>query len=381
MEGKVQGRLRTIDMLKGIAIFGLVMIHFVFVTSGTGEDSDPSPLFEFVYCYLFMFFIVSGYFYRPERGFCSNVKKRISQILVVYVACTVILTAIMFFYLSMTGYDLNIADLPDVIWKCLIGKTAFNQYGTAVSMYSVFEVGQGYYYLEIMMVAFIIFYAVADWALKDVKRTALTIFLLATVTCFLVEVVAVKLPFYAESGPLAAALMLIGAVLGKHKVVEFVETGWRTKRYWLIFAAMLVIGIIFAVYFPTGLRFNLSRYGAYGGWSAYTFLILACSCGYVLLVFSFLLSRIPGLSTIFTFLGEHTLAILVMHTFYGKLLVSPFCTFDLVDYVPVLPIAQGFAVAITAIILSIVTGYIAVKVRDHLKSHRSLSEIHHIHKA
>ncbi len=381
MEGKVQGRLKTIDMLKGIAIFGLVMIHFVFVTSGTGEDSKPSPLFEFVYCYLFMFFVISGYFYRPERGFCNNVKKRISQILVVYVACTVLLTAVMFVYLSMTGYDLNIADLPEVIWKCLIGKTAFNQYGTAVSMYGVFEIGQGYYYLEIMMVGFIIFYAVADWALKDVKRTAFTIFILATVTCLLVEVVAVKLPFYAESGPLAAALMLIGAVLGKYKVVEFVENGWRTKRYWIIFAAMLAVGIVFAVFFPTGLRFNLSRYGAYGGWSAYTFLILACSCGYVLVVMSFLLSRISGLSTVFTFLGEHTLTILVMHTFYGKLLVSPFYTFNLVNYTPVLPMAQGFAVALTAIVLSIITGCIATKARDYMRAHRSVSEVLHGHNA
>lgn len=346
-------------MMKGLAIFGLVMIHFVFNTTGTGE-SDSSPVFEFIYTFLFMFFVVSGYFYRPERGFWNNTKKRLSQLLVAYVVCTVVLTTVMYVYLVLTGYSIDPSELPYVIGRCLIGKSAFQAYGDEIPMFGVFEIIQGYYFIEIMIVGFIIFYAVADWALKDVKRTIFTIFVLASVTCLIVEGLRFKLPLYAESAPLAAALMLMGAVMGKHKVATYIENEWRTKRYWAIVAVLFIIGAFMVTFFPTGLRFNTSRYGEYGGWSAYPFLVLAISCGSVMLVLSSFLSKIPVLSNVFMFMGEHTLTILLLHTFYGKLLVSPFCTFDLVDYTPVLDPLPGLALGIASIILSIITGYAVV---------------------
>ena len=359
-------------MLKGMAIFGLVMIHLVFDTSGTG-DTDSSVAFEFIYCFLFMFFVVSGYFYRPERGFWNNTKKRLSQLLVAYVLCTVILTAVMYVYLVMTGYSLEPSELVNVTWRCLIGKTAFQTYGEEVPFFGVFEIGQGYYFIEIMIVAFVIFYAVADWALKDIRRSLLTMFLLATVTCAIVEVIGVKLPFYAESAPLAAALMLAGAVMGKYKIASYIENGWRTKRYWAIFIIMFVIGVVFISFFPTGLRFNTSRYGAYGGWSAYPFLVIAISCGYVLLTVSSFLSKIPLMSNLFMFLGEHTLVILLFHTFYAKLLISPFCTFDLINYTPTLAIPSGMTLAIASIILSIITGYVVVWVKRNILTRKKVN--------
>ncbi len=358
--------MKSIDMMKGLAIFGLVMIHFVFNTGGTG-DTDSPPVFEFIYSFLFMFFLVSGYFYRPERGFWNNTKKRLSQLLVAYVVCTVVLTTVMYVYLVLTGYSIDPSELPYVIGRCLIGKTAFQAFGDEVPIFGVFEIIQGYYFIEIMIVAFVIFYAVADWALKDVRRTLLTLFILASITCFIVEVVKIKLPFYAESAPLAAALMLVGAVMGKHNVATYIEEKWRTKRYWMIVLVLFVIGALMVTFFPTGLRFNTSRYGAYGGWSAYPFLVLAVSCGCVILVLSSFLARIPIFSHVFIFMGEHTLTILLLHTFYAKLLISPFCTFDLINYTPTLDFLPGFALGVGSIILSIITGYAVAWVKGHLR--------------
>ena len=79
-ESAEKPRVRSLDMYKGIAILGVIAVHvFIFPTmqQGEAEGSGMPLVVQALYLGLLGFFAISGYFYRPNRGFANNVKKRL----------------------------------------------------------------------------------------------------------------------------------------------------------------------------------------------------------------------------------------------------------------------------------------------------------------
>ncbi len=94
-------RFSSIDILKGIAIIGIVLVHVVIRRS---EGGGETPLFmQTLYLILMSFFLISGYFYRPGQGFKQNMKKRVLQLGVAITVCSIVLPAIMLIWLFIVG--------------------------------------------------------------------------------------------------------------------------------------------------------------------------------------------------------------------------------------------------------------------------------------
>ncbi len=358
-------RIRSVDVLKGAAIIGVVFAHLMFF--GGSVDSDTGmDLGEFFYAALPMFIVMSGYFHRPERGILNNLKKRVLLIFVVIIVFTIGLNLLMYGYMCLLGYDLDSSELLDNIIEMVLGKGCFQDINdpgyTGTDILAPYEVSHPYYFLQILAVGSIIFYLVADWALKDVKRVLASVIILTSITALYMEFIHVQLPFLAQLGPLVAAYLLIGASLGKNNVADYLENGYREKRYWIIFMAFTIIAIVLIYLFPTHMALIYSEFGDYGGWSCYTFMLISVTAGMSLFYLAALASKIPLISQTLCRLGRDSLWIFLLHVFIAKLMVAPFAE---IQAHPLFPIEDPMMCILLAII-TIVAIELMIEVKNRM---------------
>jgi len=236
-ETKAQ-RLKILDVYKGMAIMGVIITHLVLLQNGTnGRGGDPSAIVQFMFSGLFMFMLVSGYFYKPGGTYLEKVKKRVVPLVVIYVAAIVVMTLLTFAYMVIIGYDLTPYCSPfELISKVLIGKNAFLEIGSeafiaATHTLAPFEVTIMMYYLGILALGYLIFYAIADRVLKDWRITIVTAAVLFLISSLYIEFVGIQLPFFAIYAPLVAAFLLIGALMAKYNFAGLLQDGYRTKKF------------------------------------------------------------------------------------------------------------------------------------------------------
>ena len=367
-------RILSIDILKGGAIVGVVLAHLMFIQNSQDIDANSLPFNpgELVYAALPMFLVLSGYFYK-HNDVWYNIKKKVIPLITSLVVMTVVLTVIMYYYLEFLGYDLTDSDLWGDIIEIIIGKGYFEDiYGskfTGEMILDVYEVTLPFYFLQIMAVGYIIFYPIVDFAIKSWKRMVVISLVLLSVTCVYMELVHIQLPFYAQLGPVVAVFYLIGAFMAKHKVAEYLENGYREKRYWKAFGCLVIASIICIWLIPTNMALIYSEFGDYGGYSVYTFVITSMTCGMVLFFIAGLGTHIPWFRDAFSLAGRESLPIFFLHMFVAKLIVAPFVQLDTQYWIPIksIPITLALSIGtvfLIAIIVMIIRKILPKKITD-----------------
>jgi len=366
-------RNRTLDMIKGLVILSVVVTHILsaaVVSNGAGDSGSSSGinadfLMEFLYSALILFFVISGYCYKP-RGYVSNVKRRIIQIGGAFIICTVVLTIIMAGLQAIYGYDITATKVLTDIGRVLIGFGAFTDYETFQYLppLATYEISHAYYFIEIMLFAFLIFYAIAERSTKNWKTVLVTVFILTSFTFLMREFIPFRLPWFFQNVPMAAAFMVLGLYAKKRGILEYIDSGYREKKYWIILAAVIALASLFIVFFPTRMCFVHSTFGDYGGWSAYTYVILTVLCSYTIAVLASGLARIPKFSNLIIFIGGQTMIIFLLHMFYAKLISMQFHTLTTDSRIPFDSIGEAIIVVIVVIILCIATSIIISKIKE-----------------
>jgi len=317
-------RLSSVDILKGLTIVCIVLVHVVI---RRGEGGGEMPLFmQALYLILMVFFLISGYFYRPGKGFVYNMKKRVLQLGIAIVICSFVLTAIISVWLFIFGQSPEdpVYDYFEAVLRALNLTNLFEPVGE-VLLSPISGASIGYYYIWVMLIAFIIFYGLADHVMDDWYKIAATIIALLVITCLMVEFVGVVLPFFAHLSPIAAAFMFMGAALSKLKVVERIESfEFKSARYWSLLIVSAVCLVVLLVLFHPGSGFDQLYFGSMGGLSAFVYFIQATLMFIICLYVAALLSKVPGLTWFFSLFGRHTLGILLLHGFFIKMMMVPF---------------------------------------------------------
>ncbi len=371
-EGAVQTtterpRIRSLDILKGAAILGVIIAH-VAVVEDKISFSGNRFLGELFYSALPMFIVVSGYFHRVGRSFIENIKRRVLPILVAFVTGTVVLTIAMFLYLQFIGYDLSFNKMIQDIITILIGKGAFMQIPEANHTIGwplgEYDVSLQMYYLQILIVGYTIFYAIVDKVIDDPRKVISAILLLVLTSALYMEFVHMQLPFYAQLGPMVAAFLLVGALFGKYRLAEKIESRENKKRFWIVFAVMGLFASAMILLFPTRMALIYSQFGDYGGWSAFPFMLISLSCGIFLYFAAALASKIPYLSGFMCSAGRYSYTLFVLHIFVAKLLISPFETIGIASWLPIQTVWQGILLAIATIAVIMSASYILYKLWD-----------------
>lgn len=350
-------RIKSLDILRGAAIIGVITVHIMF-GAGRGVDGSVAGDFnvaELVYAGLPMFMVITGYFYKSGRSYMDNVKHRIVPVLLVLMISTVFLTSMMFGYMWILGYDLSGYNLLEDILTILIGKGCFSTIGadgfTAGAVLAPYDISAGFYYLQILAVGLLIFYAIADHVLDDWRKCVTAMFALLSMTALYLELVNIQLPFSAQLGPVVATFLLFGALLGKYNVAYYIENGYRERKYWIIFIAFVCAAVASVILFPSGMTLYNSRFGSNGALSVFTFLFLSITCGAVLWFITAFLIKVPVVSAIFTYAGLNSIILFTQHMFIAKLITAPFFDLGTEYWVTVDSIGVRFIVLITTLAL------------------------------
>ncbi len=363
-------RNRTIDFSKGVVIFAIVISHMIAYRTNSADGANPA--IDFAFSCLVLFFIISGYYFRPKRSYTKNLCKRFIQLGVTFVLCTVVLTSIMAALLWIQGgYDFSLENVLNDIGNMLLGTGAFLSYSEypMIPVVAPYEVTHPYYFLTVMLFAFVIFYAIAEWATQNWKRTVVCVLILTAITFALRQFVPIRLPWAIQLSFVSAAYMVIGAYAGKHDLIGYIDTQYRTKRYWIIFTVMLIIGVGVLLLFPTRSKFVHTIFGFYDGWSVFPFLIITLASSYVAVVIFSFLARVKPLGMIFTFIGKHTLAVILLHMFYAKIICITFLTLPSSGTQIMFDnLLQAILVGIASTILCLITALIYAKIVEFIKS-------------
>lgn len=361
-ENSQSKRVRTADMVKGAAIIGVVVLHFAILQAHGSVPSEGITITSFKafpYSLMCTFIIISGYFYVPGRSFVDNLKKRILRFIIWLVAAVVILNTVMFLILLLQGYNLELSSLWNVISQTLVGKGAFTNikesavYGAAVL--APFEVTHPLYYLEMLVVGYVIFYAIADRVIDDDRKLLISAFILITISAVYVVFVGTLLPFYAHLGPMSAGFLLIGVFLKKKEFYRWIENSPMNKKYWGLFIISLVISLSLCLVTPRDVSILYCNFGDYGVLSFYTFSILSIFGGIAITYILSWLGRLKVFYGTIGKVGECCLLVFVLHMFVGKCLAAPFVTYDTTCWFPITTL-QGIILAVVTIAIITIAG-------------------------
>jgi len=344
------GRVKYVDVLKGFIIVTIVFLHIIF--SSKGDAGSPAVPLQALYFGLIAFFLISGYYYRPDRGFKANTGKRFKQLFISIAICAVVLSIILFVWITILGQS---PDLDDFILALQWGFGNNNLFASLDDplSYPMCGAAVGYYYLWGMLFAFVIFYALADHVMDDWRKYCAVIAMLLAITCVETMYCRYRLPFCIHLAPISAAFMFAGAALAKFQIVEKIDLAkLKDVKYWCIFLVCLIGGFILVFLFPPGINFDLLYFGKYEGFSVFPYFFEAVMFFVVFLFISKFVSRIPLVSDIFTEAGKHTLGILLLHGFIASFIIAVFCPLTTTSWFPSdLTMMQRIPIALATVII------------------------------
>ena len=363
-------RLKVLDVYKGIAILGVIITHVVLLQNGMGgKAGDSSALVQFLFSGLIMFMVISGYFYKPGSSFLHNVRKRVVTLLVIYFAAIIVMTSVMYVYLLIIGYDLSSYDPFDVMIKVAFGKANFvdmtsDEFFDLMQPMAPFEVTVMMYYLGILALGYLIFYAIADRVLKDWRVAVVVILILFGITSLYMDSVHIQLPLFAYYAPMVAGFLLVGSLLSKIRFAEFLETKYRTRDFWLVFAAVAVLAVLCLFLFPAQTDVVYGRVGT-GPFRIYTFAATSLACGMLQLYVALLFTKIPGIFHLFDDMGKNIIYLFLLHMLVAKMLIAPFVELPADKFIP-LEFMPALALAFATIAVILVISHIYRRIRPRL---------------
>ena len=353
-------RMVTQDIAKGIAILMVVMLHIIEV------PNYIRIVVGLLFGYAMPFFLfMTGYNYR-NKGLTpkQNIKKRLKQILKPLIIYTLIIAIIMSFHFVLNG--------EATVGECIKSYVGFllSRWGTPYVGWdlpkTLFQRIFGpLWFIQYLVPSSVIFYLFVDKALIDTKHFLITTFSLATISVILIEL-GLVLPWGIQDAPAIAAIMIMGAFSHQDNKL-FKEPSQKKWTYINCAFCLVVIAVIelsgnTAGYFPAG---EIS--GVFGGIEVYITMIVALLGSYFLINFCKLIEKNKPITRIYTWLGTHSLQILILHLPIAHLVIDAFGYQQMVTEFPVavdkISIDQIITFIVTMTIL-----YVVITIIDKSKN-------------
>lgn len=239
----MEKRLSFADMLKGIAILGVVFYHLI------APGAFKNFWAHLCDSLMIMFFFISGYFHKPgKRPMGENIKKRCKAMLVPFFKYSLL------FWLIGTIQQLiakteTLTDalccLRNFFAGCIWNRVIQNWFGWDYhSLGKRYPFLADFWFLLAMMLASILFYLIVDRLLKSKFKTFLGVLGLLFVTALLCAL-HIDLPYNIHMVPFWTAFMLLGAFAGNHSLFE--DPGISLKARWISSLVCMAAGIALAL--------------------------------------------------------------------------------------------------------------------------------------
>ena len=387
------------DIAKGLMIFAVIFCHTVPL-----PQLADTILRSILGMVIPFFFFISGYNYKePEslpdtfKGkaglYWQRVKKRLRQILVPLLFCSVILLGIGAGYVALpfvntdqTSLDMVKAFAGFWISEPISSAVGLHTIGTFAGIERLYEPN---WFILHMTLAYVIFYAVVDWALSNKKRYISVMFALIAVSCIF-NFFHLKMPWGFENSAAYAAIMLMGCGV-KHKKL-FSEERY-SKKYW----PWINCGVCFLI--CLGLGFLWPRAGQISGSGQitkifsefaeaagqpafaileipYTILYSVIS-SYFLIWACKLIKKVRPIKFFFSYMGRNSLMILVFHLVFASVACA---IFKIQMATNIGKYAETFepirlAVCALTVVLSLVFVTINVLCKERFRKHKKMNKL------
>ena len=304
-------RLQYVDTVKGIAILWIVLYHLI------APCVFKEIINHLLELFLTAFFFYSGFFYKPgKRSVVENLRNRAKSLMVPFFRFSLCFWAAGSVYLVATKKE----TLKEAV-LCLRNFYAGSMWSRVIQdwfSWEYYSLGKRYFFLAdfwfliAMLFASLIFFLIADRALRSVSGMILSVLSLFAVTGLCLRF-AVSLPYNIQVAPYWAAFMLLGAFAASKKLTELPSLSDGAK--WTL--AVLLIGIGAVIAFLKVPSLNQFR-GSFGGDELLSMLLcIAAAVPFVLGIGSlFYLIESKGLRIEkLAWLGSHSLIIYLFHVF------------------------------------------------------------------
>ncbi|MBQ8025311.1 MAG: acyltransferase family protein [Oscillospiraceae bacterium] len=285
-----KARLDYIDVAKGILILAVVLAHAWFANINILGHMVPFSMPAF--------FFLSGYTYKPGRGYFKNLGKRVVGLLLPYVFFSTACTLLYPVYV-------NLAKTP--VWQ----QTGMGPIWTAVAKADALNMlmATPMWFLVALFTGSILFFAIADRTRGSLKWTVLSAAVLVTAALVIDVLKKNTLWWFVDLAPYTAAMMVIGAYCGNKKVFSKI-----TLRAVLIGLVCLAVAEIVNIYFPGSNKTSVVTYIEPKTWyGVLTAFVIAVTGTFGTLLVARLVEKIPVVRRIFIWLGQNSIWILCIH--------------------------------------------------------------------
>lgn len=286
-------------MAKGIGILCVLLKHCFAVMP------PKTVIIDLLGSLMFIFFFITGYNYKPgKRTISQSVKQRAKQILIPFYLYSAVIIAFAFIFYLVTGEQILHNILNDTIsFYCgIISKELQVLLGT-------------FWFLPVMFLSSVLFFFIADYALKSINRTALISLALTAVSAPIVGYTTV-VPWRLPLVPVCTAVMLIGAYAGQKKFFE--NPPLKGAKLLLSILCAAALSVVLTVIFGSSDLISTGIFGNYGGWSVFTAVIICLVQIYMLVFGCELMSKSKLAAKVFSWFGVYSMQILVTHLALAK---------------------------------------------------------------
>jgi len=327
-------RIEEFDIVKGIAILYVCMRHLCELTGVNVYGEGFYAIFNScTECIIFLFIFISGYVYKSKGGIVVDIKNKTKQLLVPYLLYTAFFTVTYFIkYILIDKMDIGLF-LRNTISNFLaypnLDIPALGS-GPNIMRYAVVP----YWYVAEIFTAFLLFIIVYKLIEKKsvyVRMVAAVVLLsFSRLLVYLDERSLLENTFAADTSYFFvlinivgfAGILMIGTILRHYKLFDIEAYSKRVTG--IMFAFCLVYTVIQIAFNDGQYALQFGQWGQYGVKSTVITTIAGFALTYTLIYISYYLKRIIGLKKVLSFLGAHTLDILMLHFGIGELICMIF---------------------------------------------------------
>lgn len=280
-------RYKYLDVARGIGLMLVIISH----SSGLS-----SYLINF---YIPLFFVLSGYVYKPGRSYAENVSRKAKRLLIPYFGYS----ALLFAFYALTGRSAEEMKLS--LFGIFYSRFCLYPAAAEENVY-LFTIANGaMWYLTAFFVAGLLYHLVVDRCLKSRGFLVGCLVLLAVVTMAF-SFLPVLLPWSIDLIGAGVFFMLAGTMLGRAKVFE---KRWNVPLILGVLAGYVVLSTV-----NPGINMSLREYGAYGALSVPLFLAIGIG-GSMLCIWLGKLIETLAAGRALAYIGQHTILLLSLHIF------------------------------------------------------------------
>ena len=306
-------RMLEQDVAKGLGVVMIMAVHILTIAGSAYKIG--SGLFGFI---LPFFFFIAGYNYHASQySYRQIVWRRFKQLIVPFLIYSSVITVLAGSYFLIVQAVVPVNDLPNTFINPLTYEKDIYSVSEIMMTYlrmlltrpiaaslgitsngSLYSCIMMFWFVQMLFVGTLIFYAVVDRALQSIYNCVSIIVGLLGATMILAHF-GVHLPFYLGEAPAVAAIMVMGAVFGRFNL-WIVAYGIFLVLAWFFQGSGFIMG---GTLWDDTLR----------EWSVLLTFIFAIVGSYVFVHFCRLLVNLKWIGTACVWCGQNSLQLMMLH--------------------------------------------------------------------